>query len=94
MRNRHRLRHGPRKARANRHAALSAREESGESDETAAKLALIIAARVASAFARTSAARLADATRRSNNGHCLVKKTAHDAAARRQLPIRRSGTLT
>jgi len=37
MRNRQRLRHEPRKARANQHAALSAREKSEESDETAAK---------------------------------------------------------
>jgi hypothetical protein len=50
MRNRQRLRHEPRKARANRHPAPNAREESGESDETAAKLALIIAARVARAL--------------------------------------------
>jgi hypothetical protein len=94
MRNLQRLRHEPRKARANQHPAPNAREESGESDETAAKLALIIAARVASAFSRTSAARLADAARRSNNGHCLVKKTAHGTAARRRRSIHRSCALT
>jgi hypothetical protein len=45
MRNLQRLRHEPRKARANQHPAPNAREESGESDETAAKLALISTAR-------------------------------------------------